>query len=85
MKKQFILTTLITLLSFHVCMAQDMYITRNGQVSFFSTTPVEDIKAANNEASSVINTKTGAMQFIFLIKSFQFKKTAIKEHLNRKD
>lgn len=76
---------LLALVSFHVSMAQDMYITRNGQVSFFSTTPVEDIKAANNEASSVINTKTGAMQFIVLIKGFQFKKTAMQEHFNRKD
>ncbi len=85
MKKQFILIILISLLSFHVSMAQDMYITRNGKVTFFSTTPVEDIRAANNEVSSVINTKTGAMQFIILIKSFQFKKTAMQEHFNRRD
>lgn len=85
MKKKFALIILTTLLSFHVCMAQDMYITRNGQVTFFSTTPVEDIRAVNNEASSVINTKTGAVQFIVLIKSFQFKKTAMQEHFNRKD
>lgn len=85
MKKQFIMFLLIALVSFYVPMAQDMYITRNGQVTFFSTTPVEDIKAANNEVSSVMNTKTGAMQFIVLIKSFQFKKTAMQEHFNRKD
>ncbi|MEQ1798402.1 MAG: YceI family protein [Lacibacter sp.] len=84
MKKQFILLILIFLVSY-VSRAQDMYITRNGQVTFFSTTPVEDIRAVNNEASSVINTKTGAMQFIVLIKGFQFKKTAMQEHFNRKD
>ena len=76
---------LIALVSFHVSMAQDIFITRNGQVTFVSTTPVEDIKAANNEASSILNTKTGAMQFIVLIKSFQFKKIIMQEHFNRKD
>lgn len=68
----------------YVSKAQDTQLTRNGQISFFSTTPVEDIKATNNEVSSVLNTKTGAVQFIVLIKSFQFKKAAMKEHFNQK-
>ena len=54
--------------------AQENYITRNGQISFFSSTPLEDIKAMNNEVASVINRKTGSVQFIVLIKSFQFRK-----------
>lgn len=65
--------------------AQDIYLTRNGQITFFSSTAVEDIKATNNEVSSVLNKKTGALQFIVLIKSFQFKKTAMQEHFNKKD
>ncbi len=64
--------------------AQDMHLTRNGQITFFSTTPLEDIKAANNEVSSVLNTKSGALQFIVLIKSFQFKKASMQEHFNQK-
>lgn len=65
--------------------AQDNYMTRNGQISFFSSTPLEDIKATNNEVASVINSKSGNIQFIVLIKSFQFKKAAMQEHFNGKD
>lgn len=65
--------------------AQDNYITRNGQISFFSTTPLEDIKAINNEVASVINRNTGSVQFIVLIKSFQFRKAAMQDHFNGKD
>jgi polyisoprenoid-binding protein YceI len=72
------------LVFFFTSTAQDTQLTRNGKISFFSTTPVEDIKATNNEVSSVLNTKTGALQFIVLIKGFQFKKAAMKEHFNQK-
>ncbi|HTH32608.1 MAG TPA: YceI family protein, partial [Lacibacter sp.] len=65
--------------------AQDNYMTRNGQISFFSSTPLEDIKATNNEVASVINRKTGSVQFIVLIKSFQFRKAAMQGHFNSKD
>jgi polyisoprenoid-binding protein YceI len=85
MNKQIMLAFAILLVAFRFSQAQDMYLTRNGQITFFSTTPVEDIKAANNEVSSMLNTKTGAMQFVILIKSFQFKKVAMQDHFNRKD
>mgnify|MGYP006165288759 CR=1 FL=1 len=65
--------------------AQENYMTRNGQISFFSSTPLEDIKAINNEVASVINRKTGSVQFIILIKSFQFRKAAMQDHFNGKD
>lgn len=85
MKKICLAAVLIFLFSATVVNAQDLQLTRNGQISFFSTTPVEDIKATNNEVSSVFNTKTGALQFVILVKSFQFKKTAMQEHFNQKD
>ena len=65
--------------------AQENYMTRNGQISFFSATPLEDIKAVNNEVASVINRKTGSVQFIVLIKSFQFRKEAMQDHFNEKE
>lgn len=85
MKKQIATLLLSFIITFQAVQAQEQYLTRNGQITFFSTTPVEDIKAVNNETSSVLNTKTGAMQFIVLIKSFQFKKAAMQDHFNRKD
>jgi polyisoprenoid-binding protein YceI len=65
--------------------AQDMHLTRNGKITFFSHTSIEDITAANNEVTSTINTKTGAVQFLVLIKSFQFKKAAMQQHFNSSD
>jgi polyisoprenoid-binding protein YceI len=85
MKKLKILFIAIYLFSSFNLEAQDIYLTRNGQITFFSSTSIEDIKATNNEVSSVLNKKTGTLQFIVLIKSFQFKKTAMQEHFNKKD
>ena len=65
--------------------AQDIHLTRNGRITFFSHTNIEDIDAVNNEVSSTINTKTGAMQFLVLIKSFQFKKASMQQHFNDDD
>ncbi|HXL55921.1 MAG TPA: hypothetical protein VN958_06680, partial [Chitinophagaceae bacterium] len=42
--------------------AQD-YITRNGNISFSSHTPLEDVNAENNEVASTLNTATGAFEF----------------------
>lgn len=58
------------------------YTTRTGRVSFFSTTPVENIEAFNNEASAAIDTKTGDVLFIIPIKSFKFEKALMQEHFN---
>lgn len=82
--KKIALSFFASLLLITVAVAQDVHLTRNGQITFFSTTPLEDIKAANNEVSSVLNTKTGALQFIVLIKGFQFKRMAMQEHFNQK-
>lgn len=62
--------------------AQPLYMTRNGQVSFFSRTPVEDIDAVNNEATSILNISTGDVAFAVLIKSFHFQKALMEEHFN---
>jgi polyisoprenoid-binding protein YceI len=59
-----------------------IFITRNGNVSFYSHTPLEDIKAENNEAVSVLNAGTGDIEFKIAIKSFHFPKTAMEEHFN---
>src|SRR4030095_12312503 len=61
------------------------YITRNGNVSFYSHTPLEDIKAQNNEAVSVLNPASGDIEFKVAIKSFHFPKTAMEEHFNDDD
>ena len=58
------------------------YLTKNGKVSFLSTTPLEDIKGDNNKVSSVLDSKSGDMVIEVLIRSFSFKKALLEEHFN---
>lgn len=58
------------------------YYTKNGSISFFSKTPIEDISARNNQVMSVLNTQNGELQFSLLVKNFQFKKALMQEHFN---
>jgi polyisoprenoid-binding protein YceI len=62
-------------------MAQKIY-TKNGSISFFSKSPLEDITAKNNEVMSVINQQTGEIQFSVLVKSFRFRKSLMEQHFN---
>jgi polyisoprenoid-binding protein YceI len=58
------------------------FITKNGYIGFHSNTPVEDIKADNNQVAGVIDPSTGEMVFQVLIKSFHFEKALMEEHFN---
>ena len=61
--------------------AQKVY-TKNGSISFFSKTSMENIDAKNNQVMSVLNTQTGDLQFSVIIKAFHFKKALMEEHFN---
>ena len=56
--------------------------TKNGNISFFSKSPLENISADNNQVMSVLNQQNGEMQFSVLIKGFHFKKSLMEEHFN---
>lgn len=58
--------------------------TQNGVISFFSSTPVEDIEAINNQVSAVLNTENGEMAAVLLMKAFNFEKALMQEHFNEK-
>lgn len=83
MKKIFFTFLTILLLSAQVTQAQaNLYITKNGNVSFHAGTPVEDIDGATNEATSILNTSSGEVVFQILIKSFHFSRALMEEHFN---
>lgn len=63
--------------------AQD-YLTRNGNITFFSHTPLEDIKASNNEVVSLLSS-SGNIDFKIAVKSFHFSKQAMEDHFNGAD
>jgi hypothetical protein len=62
--------------------AQGKYFTRTGYVSFYSSTPVEDITAVNEKASCVLDTESGQIEMAVLMKAFVFKKALMEEHFN---
>ena len=63
--------------------AQGKFYTKTGKISFFSSTSVEDIEAINKSVITVLDTKTGDLQFAVLMKGFEFKKALMQEHFNK--
>lgn len=62
--------------------AQKEYIERQGQVSFFSYTSIENIQANNNQVLSLFNKETNEIATRILMKAFAFKKSLMHEHFN---
>ena len=59
-----------------------VYSTKNGFIRFFSSTPVENIEAKNNQVNCALDTKLNKLVFKVLIKSFEFEKALMQEHFN---
>jgi polyisoprenoid-binding protein YceI len=59
-----------------------LFITTNGEVSFFSKTPMEDIEALNKNVSSIINTATNEVAVQMRITNFVFPNKLMQEHFN---
>jgi len=76
------LTILFFLLSLVLSANAQKYMTKNGFIGFYSHTPMEDIKADNNQVAGVLDTSTGEMVFQALIKSFHFDRALMEEHFN---
>lgn len=60
----------------------DSYITRHGQIAFFSYTAVENIEATNNQVLCVLNESTGEINISILMRAFMFKKKLMRDHFN---
>lgn len=58
------------------------FLTKNGKITFFSKTSMENIDAVNNQVVSVVNISTGDMAFSVIITGFLFKKALMQEHFN---
>lgn len=58
------------------------FFTKSGEISFLSEAPLETIEARNNQATSVIDSESGAIQWAVLIKAFKFEKALMEEHFN---
>jgi len=63
--------------------AQEKMVTKNGIISFeASVTAFEEVKAKNTGVSCVLNTKTGEIASLALMKGFKFKIALMEEHFN---
>jgi YceI-like domain len=58
------------------------YMTKNGFIGFFGHTPMEDIKADNNQVAGILDISTGDLVFQVLVKSFHFDRALMEEHFN---
>ena len=80
MKKVTLLMLLIPLLS---VIAQEKKITKNGIVNFEASVPsFEPVEAKHNSVSAVLNTSSGEIASLALVKGFRFKIALMEEHFN---
>ena len=76
-----------TLIFFFLCIwlyntHAQTYVTRNGNIGFYSKTPLEDIKAENKQVYAVIDVTNKKMAFTLLMKGFTFRKQLMQTHFN---
>lgn len=62
--------------------SSEKVICRQGSVSFFSYTSVENIKAQNNQVSSIIDFDNSKIAVSMLMNAFVFEKALMREHFN---
>ena len=73
---------LLTLLLVGFKSKAQLFMTTNGEVSFFSKTPMEDIDAVNKSVSSIINTATNEVAVQMRVTNFVFPNKLMQEHFN---
>ena len=75
--------TLLCLLISVQLFSQEKYFTRSGNIQFEASVPsFEEIKAKNNKVTAIVNTKTGGIAALALVKGFRFKIALMEEHFN---
>lgn len=60
----------------------NQFIARQGQITFFSYTSVENIEAKNNQVLSILDIEKKEIAVSMLMRAFVFKKDLMYEHFN---
>lgn len=76
-----LITTILTAFTTSL-FAQAIYTTESSEISFFSSTPVEDIAAVNETSTSLLNVAKNDIVFRVPIAGFKFEKPLMEEHFN---
>jgi hypothetical protein len=82
MKKRIIHLVLIFCAVTFTASAQTLYSTSNGEISFFSDAPLEDIQAVNKAVASIINADNNEIAVQMRITDFEFPNKLMQEHFN---
>ena len=78
-----LLFLVLTILGITSALAQDKILTKTGQVTFEASVPsFEEVKANHKNVTCIVNTKTGEIASLILVKGFQFKVALMEEHFN---
>lgn len=63
--------------------AQEKLITKKGTIVFEASVPsFEEVKATNSNVTCILNTQTGEIASLALVKGFKFKVALMEEHFN---
>jgi len=73
---------LCCLFCFASASARQEYITRQGELTFFSYTSVENIEASNDQVLSLFYPETNKIGVQILMRAFKFEKSLMYEHFN---
>jgi polyisoprenoid-binding protein YceI len=79
--KKGILITILSLIAVNV-FAQNQWICRKGETSFFSETPLENIAAVNKNVVSLIDFTKGEIAVKMTMTDFKFQNHLMEEHFN---
>jgi len=69
-------------LSFFNAFSQNRFITKDAKINFNSSTPLEDIVAESNQATTIIDIDNNQVVFSVLTTSFKFRRALMEEHFN---
>ncbi|NQW42235.1 MAG: YceI family protein [Bacteroidetes bacterium] len=72
----------IAILALVLNLSAQKYHTKTGVIKFLSKTKLEDIKAENRKVVSELNSVTGDLQFLLLMKGFDFPNQLMEDHFN---
>lgn len=81
MKKNLMIAMILMLLT-SLSFAQDKFYTKTGKITFYSKTPLEEIEGKNKTVTTVLDSKSGAIQLAVQMKGFEFEKALMQQHFN---
>lgn len=72
----------LSFLALATSLSAQQYLTREGNLTFDAGSPLEDVVAKSNSATSVYDASNGKLGVQVLMTSFEFKRALMQEHFN---